>query len=252
MPMLIKNREVYKRHSTIVAWGINVASKMRYLGIILDCKLEWYPHTRYLENRLLLTRNSLFRCSKAIWSMSFHNRLTVYKHAILPGIIYASEAWGTTISKRAISKLQQIQRSFLISKTKAYRTVSHESVSAIAGIMPLDQTMHLYKDIRVISRGQSTHAFIPQLKKIEIPTKTIGIYPKATKSVDLSGTGVSANVSIYSDGSKRQNHVGASKVAVKNSTEKHTETQRLNIISTVFQAKLCGKIMAVDCIQSQR
>ena len=70
--------------------------------------------------------------------------------------------------------------------------------------------------------------------------------------VDPSGTEGSANVSICTDGSKTENHIGASMVAVKNSTEIHNETQRLNITCTVFQAELCGIIMAVDCIQSQR
>ena len=93
MPMFIRNRKVYKRHPTIVAWGINVVSKMWYLGIILDCKLDWYPHTQYLENKLLRIRNSLVRCSKATWGTSFHNLLTVYKYALLPAITYASEAW---------------------------------------------------------------------------------------------------------------------------------------------------------------
>jgi len=37
-------------------------------------------------------------------------------------------------------------------------------------------------------------------------------------------------------------------VAVKNSTE----TQKLNITCTVFQAELCGIIMAVKWIQSKR
>ena len=41
-------------------------------------------------------------------------------------------------------------------------------------------------------------------------------------------------------------------VAVKNSTEIHTETQRLNITCTVFQAELCGIITVVDWSQSQR
>jgi len=53
MLVLTRNREEYKRHPTIVAWGINVVSKMRYLGIILDCKLDWYSHKQYLENKLL-------------------------------------------------------------------------------------------------------------------------------------------------------------------------------------------------------
>jgi ribonuclease HI len=65
--------------------------------------------------------------------------------------------------------------------------------------------------------------------------------------VDLSGTEGKANVYIYTDGSKTEHHVGASMVAVENSsTEIHIETQRLNITCTVFQAELCGIIMAVE------
>jgi hypothetical protein len=34
MPMFIRNREKYKRHPVIVALGINIVSKIRYLGIM--------------------------------------------------------------------------------------------------------------------------------------------------------------------------------------------------------------------------
>jgi hypothetical protein len=47
--------------------------------------------------------------------------------------------------QRAKNKLQQIQRYSLLFITKAYRTVSYEAHSAIAGIMPIDQAMHLYR-----------------------------------------------------------------------------------------------------------
>ena len=43
--------------------------------------------------------------------------------------------------------------------------------------------------------------------------------------MDLLGTGGNANVSIYTDGSKTDNHVGASMVAVRDSTEIHIETK---------------------------
>jgi hypothetical protein len=162
---------------------------MRYLRIMLDSKLDWYPHTQYLENKVLLNCNSLVRCSKAIWGLSFYNLMNVYRYTTLPAITYASEAWSTSVSKRAKIKLQQIQRLFLIFITKAYQTVSHEAFSAIAGIMLIDQVMHLYKDIRAISRGQPTNAVITELKKIEIPTKTRGIHPKDKHIlVELSGT----------------------------------------------------------------
>jgi len=76
MPVFIRKREEYKWHLTIVAWGINVVSKMIYFVIILDSKLDWFPHTQYLENKLPRIRNSLVRCSKATSDMSFHNLMT--------------------------------------------------------------------------------------------------------------------------------------------------------------------------------
>ena len=162
---------------------------MKYLGVTLDCKLDWYPHTQYLENKMLLIRNSLVRCSTATWGMTFHNLMTIYKYDILPVITYASEAWSTSVSKRAKSKLQQIRRAFLIFITKAYKSVSNEALSAIAGIMAIEQAMQLCKDRRAISRGNPTNAVIAALKKIETPSKTRGIHPKDNSiSVYLLGT----------------------------------------------------------------
>ena len=219
---------------------------------MLDCKLDCYTHTQHLENKLLLIRNNLVRCSKATWGMSFHNLMMIYKYAIFPAITYALEAWSISMSKRAKSKLQQIRRSFLIFITKAYKTVSHEALSVIAGIMPIEQVMHLYKDIRAISRGNSTNAVINELKKIEIPTKIRGIHPKDNHiPVNLSGSEGNPNVIIYTDGSKTENHVGATMVAVQNSREIHINTQSLWIMCTVFQAELGGISMAVDWIQSR-
>jgi hypothetical protein len=95
--------------------------------------------------------------------------MMVYKYTILPAITYASETWSISISKRAKSKLQQTQRSFLIFLTNTYRTVSQEALSATEGIMPIDQAINLYKDIRAISRGSPTNAVITELKTMEIP-----------------------------------------------------------------------------------
>ena len=73
--------------------GNKWVSKMRYLGVILDRKLDWSPHSQHLELKLLRIRNRLVRCFKVTWGMSFHNLLTIFKHATLPVITYASEAW---------------------------------------------------------------------------------------------------------------------------------------------------------------
>jgi hypothetical protein len=55
MPIFIRNRDTYKSHPKISSWGLNVVSKMKYLGIMLD----WFPNAQYLENKLLHIRNNL-------------------------------------------------------------------------------------------------------------------------------------------------------------------------------------------------
>ena len=107
--------------------------------------MDWYPHTLYLKRKVLHIRNSLARCSTATWVLTYQHLLTMYKHAIFPVITYTADAWSTSLSKRAKSKLQQIQRTFLLFITKAYKSVSNEALTAIAGIMPIEQAMHLYK-----------------------------------------------------------------------------------------------------------
>jgi len=136
MPMFTRTKEVLKSHPTIIERGIKIVSQMKYLGVTLDCKLDWYPHTQYLENKVLRIRNSFIRCSTATWGMTFHNLMTIYKYAILPVITYASDAWSTSVTKRARSKLQQTQRAFLIFITKADKSVSKEALSGIEGITP--------------------------------------------------------------------------------------------------------------------
>jgi hypothetical protein len=154
--------------------------------------------------------------------MCFQNLTTIYKYAVLPAITYASEAWSILLSRIAKSKLQQIQRYFLIFITRACKTVSHEALSAVAGIMPIEQAMHLYKDMRAISKGNPTNTVITELKNIEIPTEIRGIHPKDNYvRLDFSGQEGNADVKIYSGGSKTENHVGAGMVAVKGPRETH-------------------------------
>jgi hypothetical protein len=107
-------------------------------------------------------------------------------------------------------------QTFLIFIAKAYKSVSNEALSAIAGIMPIEQATQLYKDKRAISKGNPTNAVIAALKKIETPTKTRGIHPRNNHvSVDLSGTVGKANIKNFTDGSKTENYVGASLAAEK-------------------------------------
>jgi len=102
--MYTTNRAVLKSHPEIIKRGIQIVSQMKYLGVTIDCKLDLYPHTLYLERKVLRIRNSLARCSTATWGMTYHNLMMIYKHAIFPAITYAADACYISVSKRAKKK----------------------------------------------------------------------------------------------------------------------------------------------------
>ena len=54
--------------------------------------------------------------------------------------------------------------------TKAYKTVSNKALSAIAGIMPIEQAIQLHQDKSVIASGKPTNAVSTVLKYVETPT----------------------------------------------------------------------------------
>jgi hypothetical protein len=223
MPMFVKKIEIYNSHPGVNTRGINVVTEMKYFGVMLDSRLDWYPHTLFLENKILHNRNNLARCSKVKWGLSYANLTIIYKHAILPTVTHAAEDWYCSITKRTKHKLKQIQRTYFIFLTKAYISVSNDALQAIAGIMPIDQAISLYKATRAITRDQQTNAIIAQLKKIETPTKLKGVTPTENHiQVVLSGEEGLAEVTLYTDESKTDKHVEAGMVAMKESREIHT------------------------------
>lgn len=220
---------------------------------MIDSKLDWYPHVLHLERKTLAIRNSLVRCSKATWGISFHNLMILYNNAILPIISYAAEIWSIQTSRRTKLKLQQIQRSFLLFSTKAYRTVSNDALQVISGVMPIDLALLLRNDIKAITNGQVTNAVFTERHKIETSAKMGLIHPRDNNiRVDISGSLGEARVRLYSDGSKTIDHVGAGVIAEEDSKEIFIRAQRLHTECSVFQAELCGIRMAAEWIQNQQ
>ena len=172
MPMFIKKRDDCEIHPTIIIWELKVVPKMKYFCVMLDYKLDWFPHSICLENKLVGIRNNLVRCSKSTWGTSFHSLMSFYNQAILPVITYAAEVWFTKISAGANKqKMQQNQRLFLIFLTKSYRTVSNTGLQVRAGVMPIDLILLMYKDLQAISSGHQTNAVSMKLLDIENPSE---------------------------------------------------------------------------------
>ena len=78
----------------------------KFLGVIIDYKLNWLPHIQYIKSKI---SKGIGILSKARKCLSVSSLITMYYCFIYPYMIYCVEAWGSTCSTYllTLSKLQK-------------------------------------------------------------------------------------------------------------------------------------------------
>ncbi len=117
---------------------IKIENQIKYLGVIIDRKLNFWPHINYIYEKSLNKINKLPIVVQNVWGLTSHSIKLIYSAAIEPFILYCASIWGQNLTKTKIKKLRKIQRLIAIRKCKAYRTISFESVITIAGLIPIE------------------------------------------------------------------------------------------------------------------
>ena len=106
---------------------IPTPEQVRYLGLHLDRRLTWNPHTRLkrtdLNRKLGLLRPLLCRKSK----LSLDNKLTLYKTILLPSSTYGIEVWGSAKASNIV-RIQRFQSKVLRSILDAPWYVSNLTI----------------------------------------------------------------------------------------------------------------------------
>ena len=86
---------------------IEYADKTKYLGILLDKKLTFLDHIKYVRAK---TASRLTRLYPILTTQEFtiRQKVTIYKALIRPTLTYASPAWGFALTSY-MQLLQTIQ-----------------------------------------------------------------------------------------------------------------------------------------------
>ena len=150
-----------------------------------------------------------------------------------------------------MDRLVKIQRQILILITKSYRSVSSESLTIIANVLPIELEIRLRNDIWAINLGINTSAVIPEITKAEVPRRNEELQTYRLR-VDFSETGGEGDYTIFTDGSKTEGNVGSGMVVYHDRTEIFASSIKLHHHCTVFQAEIQGIQMALDWIKKNR
>ncbi|GFW25938.1 nose resistant to fluoxetine protein 6 [Trichonephila clavipes] len=129
-----------------LAWVISLGGviieevhKIKYLGIIVDNKMQWKEHISNVSSKSEKILLGLLRISNNTVGVKTDVLQLIYKQGIVPLISYASRAWEHSLSKKINSRLiRRTQRRFLLRVIKGYKTISYEAVFAISGIPPIN------------------------------------------------------------------------------------------------------------------
>ena len=70
---------------------INSASQLKYLGVIIDSKLNWISHITYVKNKISKGIGIMFKARDYSNTNCLSN---LYHTYIFPYLIYCIEVWG--------------------------------------------------------------------------------------------------------------------------------------------------------------
>lgn len=118
---------------------IKIVESLRYLGLIIDQKLNFEKHLQLMDEKIKKTLYGFKRIGMTQYDIDNWDLLILYKGGLRPIMTYGCAIWGEKILKQKFEKkLRQIERKCLLQLIGCYNTVPTESLNILAGIMPID------------------------------------------------------------------------------------------------------------------
>ena len=246
---------------------IKLKESVKYLGVTLDRRLFWTEHIN----------NKITECKQIMMKVFADLRGTfgpkpklikwAYEGIVRPKMTYACLAWGHEIvTKQTKLKLKGLDRLAIRSMASTTKTSPQAAMELIVGLMPLElhiqqiglnarERLHSKLKPAWISNSKNTTHNTPHLKywddlasELELGGATTDwcdeiIWDKGyTVNIDsldgLSKHRKHSEYTIYTDGSKMQDKVGAGYVIYHKREVIYYESLKLNDTATVFQAEV--------------
>lgn len=117
--------------------SIEVDSKMKYLGLVLDSRWSFREHFTRMVPRLMGAAGALKRLLPNIGGPKASSR-RLYLGVVRSMALYGAPIWADTLTERTIALLRRAQRVMAVGVVRGYRTVSYEAACLLAGSPPWD------------------------------------------------------------------------------------------------------------------
>lgn len=125
------------------------STEERYLGVILDSKLNGEAHLRHVEDRASTQLQAIAQLAGSTWGISVEQMRQLYLATVVPRITYAASCWYIPEGghgfgqqrKQAIRVINNIQKKATCYITGAFRTTAAAALEAELYIPPAHITL---------------------------------------------------------------------------------------------------------------
>ncbi|GBM28951.1 Putative protein in type-1 retrotransposable element R1DM [Araneus ventricosus] len=240
-----------------IKWGqnnIKRASVIKYLGVLIDDKLNFASHLSAIKNKSLILHQGLKNVAVTSWGLSKNIRRQLYLTVVEKVILYTSAAWAHNITARQQKLLSSIQRKFLLNITGAYHTTPTAVLQVIEGLMPLHikaKTQSALVRVGRLGRNSDYEGIHFDHESYEQPSPPSTLHPALFILEDriTHGGQVPSNrtpTEVYTDGSKINDQKGSAFCVIANEAITKTWKAKLSPANTVFQAEMLALKAAIE------
>jgi hypothetical protein len=143
--------------------------KIKYLGIILDSKLNFREHIMCMSSKCTKLIHALSKSAKQSWGLSHAPLHTIYKGAILPLLLYGAPVWIEVLKKECNKTIYNREQHLInIKIAKAFQTTSNEVLCTLTGLTPIvikaEEVAKLYNIMRKSQAHEIDHEVQPTMK----------------------------------------------------------------------------------------
>ena len=249
---------------------VQFSERAKYLGINLDHKLNWSYH---IEQKIGKAKQTLFMLRKATskkWGPRPIYMKWMYNSVVKPRLMYGCPVWAPLLKKKTwaekVNKINHLAVS-MIANTR--RTTPRLALEVLYDLPPLD-LITKYEGLAAVARNK--HIMIDNERNARNTNghllywlntaSSLGIRIDDTDAIkaDLwdrkyivnqnsfsnKGKPIHSQYTIYTDGSKTDDHVGSGYVIYHGNIEFAYNSVRLSDEMTVFQAEVAAIKLAVE------
>jgi hypothetical protein len=127
-------------------WG-NIMPKTtcKYLGVVMDHKLDWKSHIEKIRRKASKSLNALASLGSSTWGVRTTDMRTIYNGVVVPQMTYACSAWsnsrsnGTPYTPKTLDTLRSIQARGARAICGAFKATSRAALDIETLLLPVAQ-----------------------------------------------------------------------------------------------------------------